>query len=356
MAQPPESQAPSPGTPSAPGTPRRTPPASRSGGEDGYGIIRTFVRHPTASNLLMAVMVLIGLFGVTKLNTQFFPTIEIPIVTVKVAWPGASAEDVEKNIIDAIEPEVRFLDGVDDTISIAREGSAIITLEYASDADMQKAQSDVEQVVTRITTLPEDAEDPLISRVPFRDRVGRILIYGPLPEATLKRYAKQIRDGLLDAGIDKVTTTGSRSEEIVVEAEERALRRYDLSVSEIAARIADNTRDIPSGTLEGSQDVQLRTLSERRTARELGDVEVRATPSGEKVFLRDVASLREQFDDDEKIGLRRGNRAIELNVQRALTADTLDTMKAMQDYIAEIRPTLPPSLKIEVYDVRGKYV
>ncbi|MEL7542901.1 MAG: efflux RND transporter permease subunit [Pseudomonadota bacterium] len=321
-----------------------------------YGLIRTFVRHPTASNLLMAIMVLLGLFGVTKLNTQFFPTIEIPVITVSVAWSGASAEDVEKNIIDSIEPEVRFLDDVDDVTSIAREGVATLTLEYASDANMQKAQSDVEQVVARITTLPEDAEDPVISRVPFRDRVGRILIFGPLPEATIKRYAKQIRDGLLNVGIDKVTMTGARSEEILVEASESDLRRYNLSVTDIANRIRENTRDIPSGTLEGAVDIQLRTLSERQTAAELASIEVRASNTGEKVFLRDVARLQDRFDEDENIGMRQGVRAIELNVQRALTADTLKTMTAMQNYIAEIRPTLPPNLKIEVFDVRGKFV
>jgi len=330
----------------APPPPKREP----------YGLIKLFVRHPTASNLLMAVMILLGVFGLTKLNTQFFPTIEIPIITVSVAWPGASAEDVEKNIIDAIEPEVRFLDGVDDTISIAREGSAVITLEYDGDADMQKAQSDVEQVIARITTLPEDAESPVVSRIPFRDRVARISIYGPFPEATLKRYAKQIRDGLLNVGIDKVTLTGSRSEEISVVADERDLRRYNLSVQDLAARIRDNTRDIPSGTVEGAVDIQLRTLSEKKTANELANVEVRARTSGEKVFLRDVATLTEQFDKDENIGVRRGDRAIELNVQRALTADTLKTMQAMEKYIAEVRPTLPPTLKVEVYDVRGKFV
>ncbi|MEM7537315.1 MAG: efflux RND transporter permease subunit, partial [Chloroflexota bacterium] len=304
----------------------------------------------------MAIMILLGAFGVTKLNTQFFPTIEIPVITVSVSWPGASAEDVEKNIIDALEPEVRFLDGVDDAISIAREGAAVITLEYDSGTDMQKAQSDVEQAIARVTTLPEDSEDPVVSRIPFRDDVAKISIYGPFPESALKRYAKQIRDGLLDVGIDKVTLTGARSEEISVEAHERDLRRLNLTVSDLATRIRENTRDIPSGTVEGDVDIQLRTLSERKTAAELGDIEVRSTQSGEKVYLRDVARLEDRFDKDEKIGVRRGIRAIELNVQRALTADTLETMKAMEKYIAKIKPTLPPTLQVEVYDVRGKFV
>ncbi len=330
-----------------------TPPRPR---RKPYGLIRLFVRHPTASNLLMAIMVIMGVYGYSKLNTQFFPTIEIPVITISVAWSGASAEDVETNIINAIDPEIRFLDGVDDVIAIAREGAATFTLEYDSGTDMQKAQSDVEQAVARINTLPEDAEDPVISRIPFRDGVAKISIYGPFPEATLKQYAEKIRDGLLNAGIDKISMTGARSEEISVEANERDLRRLNLSISDLAARIRDNTRDIPSGTVEGDVDIQLRTLSERKTALDLGSIEVRASNSGDKVLLRDVAELKEQFDENEPIGFLRGDRAIELNVQRALTADTLKTMKAMQDYIAEVRPTLPPTLNVKVYDVRGELV
>jgi len=87
----------------------------------------------------MLALILVGLFAAQRLNTQFFPTLEIPVITVTVAWDGASAEDVEANIIEAIEPELRFLDSVDEVISIAREGAATITLEFEGDADMQKA-------------------------------------------------------------------------------------------------------------------------------------------------------------------------------------------------------------------------
>ena len=77
-----------------------------------HGLIRFFVHHPTASNLLMAGLVVLGLFGAVQLNTQFFPTIQVPSITVTVNWSGASAEDVEENILDAVEPALRFLDGV----------------------------------------------------------------------------------------------------------------------------------------------------------------------------------------------------------------------------------------------------
>ena len=252
------------------------------GGEktSAHGLIRLFVHHPTASNLLMVAMIALGLFALAKLNTQFFPTIEIPQITVSVAWPGASAEDVEENILDALEPELRFLDGIDEARAVAREGAGVITLEFNAGTDMQKAQSDVEQAVDGVTTLPEDSEEPVISRIAFFEPVARISVSGHYLEKELKAYAKRIRDGLLAAGIDKVTFTGARDEEIWVRIRERDLRRLGLSLSDVAQKIREETRDLPSGILEGDVEMQLRSRAERRTPETIAEIEVKSERSG----------------------------------------------------------------------------
>ena len=71
-------------------------------------LIGIFVRHRTAANLLMIFLVIIGLFSLERLNTQFFPTFTIDWITISVEWPGASAEDIDSNIVSVIEPKVRF--------------------------------------------------------------------------------------------------------------------------------------------------------------------------------------------------------------------------------------------------------
>ncbi|MEL6622812.1 MAG: efflux RND transporter permease subunit, partial [Pseudomonadota bacterium] len=131
----------------------------------GGGLISMFVRHATAPNLLMLTLVLLGLVASSRINRQFFPNIQVPIITVNVAWSGASAQDVERNILDVLEPEVRFVDGVEEVISYAREGNATISLEFPPNIDLQKAQSDIEQAVSRVTTLPEESERPIITRI-----------------------------------------------------------------------------------------------------------------------------------------------------------------------------------------------
>lgn len=320
------------------------------------GLIRLFVRHPNAANLLMLVMILMGVFSLWRMNTQFFPTVQIPAITVSIAWPGASAEDVEENIVEALEPELRFLDGIDELTAFARESGATINMEFESDADMQKALSDVEQAVANVTTLPDDSEKPVITRVQFYEHVASIALSGPYSELQLKRFAKELRDGLLDAGIDRVVFEGFRDEEIWVMVPPRELRRLDLTLSDIAERISRESRDIPSGILEGDFDRQLRALGEAETAETVADIEVRATPAGQKIRLRDIAAVEDRFEREAPVGFQNGNRAIKLTVQRAITADTLEAAETLDRYLAEVTPTLPPDLNVTKFDVRAELV
>ncbi|MGE0613091.1 MAG: efflux RND transporter permease subunit, partial [Hyphomicrobiales bacterium] len=339
--------------------PAETPPAGthpvgtpRTAG----GLISLFVRHPTAANLLMAVMLVAGFYSLTKLNTQFFPTVEIPRVTVSVTWPGASASDVEKNILDALEPELRFLDDVDEVTSVAREGGGVISIDFDAGADMQQARADVEQAVNSVTTLPDDSEQPVIKRIQFFERVATVVVSGPYAEQELNTFAKKLRDGLLAAGIDKVTLSGARDEEIWVRIRESDLRRLDVTLSEIAERIREETRDLPAGIVEGTIEMQLRALAERRTPEKLGEIEIKALTGGEKVYLRDIADIETRFDREQAVGRRSGQLAIELDVQRAVSADTLKTMEIMEKYLASVESKFPADLAIEATDIRGKFV
>lgn len=315
--------------------------------------IRFFIRHRNASNLLMAMMVLFGVIGILQLNTQLFPSTEIPRISVSVAWPGASAEDVEQSILQAVEPELRYLDDIERIVSYAREGAASISLEFSMGADMQTALSRVESAVSGVTTLPQDSETPVVSRSVWYEGVANISLSGPFAEASLKAYAKEIRDGLLAAGIDKVDLVGFRKPEVWIDVPERELRRLGVTLSDIAARVSAATQDRPSGTLDGAIEKQLRSLGDGTSADAIGSIETVSHETGEKVLLRDIATVHDAFERDRPIGYSGGQRAIELQVERSTTADILETAAILEDYIERIRPTLPPTLELEVYDIRA---
>ena len=164
------------------------------------GAVRFFTHHRNASNLLMIMLVLSGMFALTKLKVQFFPSVEIPVISVNVAWPGASPEDIEKSILKSLEPELRYTDGLSEFSSFAREGVASIIMEFDGGTNMQSALSDVESAVNNVTTLPEESERPVIQHHKFYEDVASLSISGPYSELALKSYARKIRDGLLEAG------------------------------------------------------------------------------------------------------------------------------------------------------------
>ncbi len=329
--------------------------ASSDGGRAG-GLLGIFVRHPTAANLLMTLMIVFGVIGLVRMNTQFFPTFGIDWVQITVDWPGASAEDVDQNIVAAIEPEVRFLDNVKQVRASSFEGRGSIFVEFNAGADMQKALSDVETAVGQVTTLPEDSETPEILRIIGYDFISRIMVTGPFPESALKAMAKRIREDLLARGVSRINFYGARDEEILVEVPPPILRRLDLKLGDIANRIAAASLDLPSGTLEGAQVKQLRSEGLAETAAEVGLIEVMAREGGERVLLRDIARISEDFDDDAGLALRNGMLGVELQVQRAKTADALQQKAIVEEYLAELIPTLPRGMIVESYDVRAEFV
>lgn len=320
--------------------------------QDG-GIISTFARHPNAANLLMVLMVIFGVYALGKINTQFFPTVEREEISISVKWAGASPEDIEKNIIELIEPQVRFIDGSDNMVSYAREGSGTISLEFVQGTDMDQAVSDVDSAVKSVNNLPDEADAPEVSKSPFFDRVARMSISGDVPESTLRFYAKKIRDDLIDRGIDKVTILGMRDEELQVEISERELRRLNLSISDISDAIARNSRDLPSGQLKGGIEKQIRALSDVEDPDSLHNIEIRAFASGEKVLLGDVATIRRGYEDGQTRGFSRGLPAIQMTVERAQSADTLATAAIFEKYVAEIENNMPPGIMLQTYDVRS---
>ncbi len=316
-------------------------------------LVRLFVRHRNAANLLMVIMLVMGAVSLSRMNTQFFPDFGIDMVAISVVWPGAGADDVEANIVTAIEPEVRYLNNVDKVTSFAVEGVATILVEFNAGSDMQAARSDVDSAVAQITTLPEDSEKPKISRVARYDTISRIALSGPFSEAALKAIAKRIREGLLARGVDQVLMFGARDEEIWVDVAPHTLRRVDLTLEEMAGRIRMRSRDLPSGNIEGLVEKQIRSLGLETTATGLGNLEIRALPNGEKLRLRDIAEVREAFEAEAPEGRFNRNRAIELHVKRAVGADALDISLTVETYLAELRQTLPPTVKLEYYDVQA---
>jgi len=324
--------------------------------ESRINLISLFSRHRTAPNLLMFLMILLGLIGLMRLNVQFFPSFGIDVVSVSIQWPGAGAEDVDANIVQALEPELRFLDNVKHVKSTSNEGKASISIEFEAGTEMQTALSNVETAIGQVTTLPEDSEKPVVKRVVRYEPITRLLVSGPYPESALKAMAKEFRDELLNRGVDKVDLVGARDEEIWVEILPETLRRLDLSISDIASRISKISQDIPAGETGGAIAKQIRGLGEVKDARGVAKIEVRSRDNGEKIKLSDIALVTDNFDENGPRVRYQKNNAIELQVRRSTTADALKVDEIVTQFLNDTRPTLAPNLRLDQYQIQAELI
>ena len=316
------------------------------------GIINTFARHPVAGNLMMMLMLLFGVYGLASLNRQVMPDFTMNVISIDVEWPGASPQDVESNVVGAIEREIRFLGNVRRVDAIAFENRAGVKVKFKDGADMSKALTDVQAAIARITTFPSDIERPVISQVEESDKVCRLEIAGPFPEESLKVIARQIRDDILNLGLASVTLDGVRNSEIWAEVPDSVLRQLDLTVNDIALRISQASLDLPSGSIEsGGVSRQIRSEGLARTAAEVGEIEIVSKQTGEKLRLKDIARIYDTFEEGSISRVLDGYTSIGLIVRRTRGVDSIDSQRIVTQYVDELRQELPPTLQIDMFDV-----
>ena len=217
------------------------------------GAIRWMAENHVAANLLMLVLIVGGLILGFSIKQEVFPDITLDRIMVSVAYPGAGPEEVEEGVILKIEENLTGVDGIKQVKSVAAEGYGSVIAEVTTDADIDLVLQDIKSEVDRITTFPKDAEQPVVSKMLNRREVISVVVFGSLPERSLRELAEQVRDELLlEPGITQVDLSGVRPYEISVEIDELNLRRYGLTFDQVAQRIRQASVDLPGGTIKAA--------------------------------------------------------------------------------------------------------
>lgn len=319
------------------------------------GIFRYFTRHRTAANLLLVVMLGAGLVALPRMHSQFFPDIVVDNVTVTVAWPGAGAEDVDAAIVQVLDPVLMAVEGVAGTSARASEGRATLTVEFEPDADGAAVAAAVQDAVDQVRTLPEDAEDPVIRRAAWTDRVTNVVVSGPVGIDQLARFADEFAARLYDAGITRTTIQGIASPRITVEVASLRLVQHDLTLEQIARAIGTAITADPAGDLSGG-GMRVRTGTERRSAEAIEALPLRSGPDGTVLTVGDVASVRAEGIDRARAYFVGDAPAITLRVDRPRTGDAIAIQAAVQRLADEMTLTLPAGVRIELVNARAEVI
>jgi len=301
-------------------------------------------------NLLMIFLLLGGLFVSGHIKKEVFPEYELDMVTVSVAYPGASPEEVEQGIILVIEEAVRSLEGIKELTAAADEGRGSVSIELLADTDQQKVYQEIKQEIDRIRTFPEDAEEPQVSLLTRRREVLNIQLYGDTTEAALRETAEQVRDRLLqNPGITQIDFSGARALEIHVDVPQEKLRAYNLTLDEIGRIIDDASTEIPGGAIETSGgDILLRVTDRRDWANEFARIPIISMADGTIVLLEDIASVRETFEDSDRFATYNGQRSIGLDVYRVGDQTPIGVSNAVRSAMVEIEADLPAGINWDI--------
>lgn len=318
------------------------------------GILSYFTRHRTAANLLLVLLIALGLSAVPRMRAQFFPDVVIDTVRVTVVWDGAGAEDVDRAIVQLIEPTLIDIEGVTETFASSQEGAAYISVEFEPGTDMAAAEEDVQAAVDAINDLPDAAEDPVVAQSAWRDRVTDVVITGPLGVDQLARFTDEFVLRLREAGVSRTTIRGIASPSTMVEVPSLALIEHNLSLAEIATAIAAETDTNPAGDVSGS--TRLRTGRERRSADDLAGIALRSNTDGSKLTLGQVATITEQGVDRDRAYFVGDNPAISVRVDRSQSGDAIKVQKTVEEVAAELETTLPDGVKITLIRQRAEAI
>ncbi len=319
-------------------------------------ILSIFAHHKVAANLLMIMMILSGVFALSKLNTQFFPTFELDRISVRVIWSGASAEDIEKGITIPLEQSLKTVDNVKNMTSTSAQNVSSIVMEFNEGNNMILALDKVKQKVDEFRNLPKDAEKPQVENLIRYEGVAKLLISGVDDLRELRILANEFERELSKLGIDKIDINGLPDEEVSIEIPIEQLQYLDLTLDEISQRINTFSQDMPAGTLGNQHNAkELRSLEQARSEMEFSRIPILAN-STDFVRLGDVATIKRQPDDEGILRLKDGKPVVELALQRTEDGNALQAAEILQKWIDEKQATLPPSIKLEVFDASWQMI
>lgn len=313
-------------------------------------LIGRFAQHKVAANLLMLLMLLAGAVGLTKLNTQFLPTFSLDFVTVRVIWPGATAEDVAQSITTPIEQELKGLDYVKEMTSTSSRGSSLIVLEYEENTDMSLALEQVKERVSVVRNLPSDAEDPQITKVTRYEDVATIIVTSKESLKELRSLVYSYEKQLMDQGIAKVEFVGLPEEEIAIQVASEQIQSLKQSLPQIGQSIVAQSQDIPAGTtgrMEGERE--LRSLEKKRSEEGFRQLAILTTRDGQRLQLGDIATIERRPKDRSVEVYYEGRPAVLMRLKRTENADTLKNAAIFNSWLEATRPALPPSIELHAF-------
>ncbi|MCO7226193.1 efflux RND transporter permease subunit [Pleionea sp. CnH1-48] len=313
-------------------------------------MIRFFASHPTAANLVMILLMIVGIVTLPSLKRETFPEIKAFKAEIRVVYPGATPLDVEQDICLPLEDALDGISFIEEKVCEARQSLGVMTVKMLEKGNFSQFLDDVKSAVDGINDFPSQAEPAVVNELGRTQNVISIALTADIPRVELKSLAEEMKQTMLkDPLIPLVEVTGFSERQLLIQVPNYNLRRYNLSLQQLAGLISKQDLNLPLGSIEtDSVDVQLRFNDERKNARELSNLVIMKGSQGNEVRLGDIATIIDTFELAEDKVEFNGRPAAIIKIKKNSINDSLQVLEAVEKVIEKKQAKLPEGVYLEL--------
>ncbi len=306
---------------------------------------RFCVHRPVTTTMLAMMVLVIGAFGLQRLRTDLLPAVELPTLTVRTDYRGASPEVIEQQVTRIVEEIVATVPGVEEITSTSEEGQSSVRVTFVWGTEIDAAAIDVRSVLEdEINELPEEVERPRIRK--FDVNSFPVVLLGvssnmdPVELTELVEDEVRYRFGRIP-GVAQVDLWGGFNREVRVEVDEESVNALNIPLNQVLDAVRNANLDLPAGRIEqGRYEVTLRAPAEFESLDELRDTVV-AMRMGAPVTIGQIATVRDTYEKLTEVERINGVRGIRVAIRKEATANTVEVSRRILEAIDAINDALP---------------
>jgi hydrophobic/amphiphilic exporter-1 (mainly G- bacteria), HAE1 family len=318
------------------------------------------IKRPVLTTCVMLALVILGLFSMRTLGWDLYPNVDIPVVTVSVAYPGASPDAVEQDVVKKIEEAVNPIEKVTEISSTSQEGFGTIVIEFDISRNVDRALDDVRSKIGQIRRdLPATIKEPVIQKFdPAQTPVLSLVVkpnesHRDMGAKELTRITDEFLKRRLEniPGVGKAEVVGGSTRDILVQVEPQKLEALDLNLNQVMNALGQDTQSVPSGNLlTDTREISVRVDSKARRVEDFNHVVV-GNQKGRPIELQEVAKVIDSIKEKRSLARLDGVDAVALEIQKQSGGNTVAMVKTVRAKLKELQPELD---KLGVVIVQAK--
>ncbi len=320
------------------------------------------IKRPVVATVASLLLVVFGLFAGMRLPVRETPDIDRPVVSVRVSYPGASAEVVESQVVRIIEEQIGGIQGIETINAFSRDGSGNINIEFDIGRNIDEAANDVRDQVSRVVNrLPQDADPPVIQKAdPDSQPIMWLNVFSdtrsPMELSDYVTHNLEPRFSTV-AGVAAVRVGGDREKAMRVWLDRRAMAARGVTVSDVESALRSENVELGAGMLE-SQDrnYTMRTIRAYRTVDDFANLVIARGENNYLVRLSEVAKVELAPVDDKQVYRQDGRPGIGIGIIKQPGASTLGVSDAVRAEVDQIRRTMPSDLSLMYNHDSAEYI